>query len=78
MRKLIIIRLIRKRLGLKKYELFKFVGQKSKDVYYFDEEECMLMKLMPGHDLPVESGVSLNYILSSECKIRRVGNVNDK
>lgn len=64
----IVIFLIRKRLGLRKYEKFKFVGQKSNAVYYFTESN--LMKFW--HNQTVLSGVSLNWLLDNECKIERV------
>ena len=63
-----VIFLIRKRLGLRKYEKFKFVGQKSSAVYYFSESN--LMKFW--HNQTVLSGVSLNWLLDRECVIERV------
>ena len=33
-----IISLVRRYLGLKKYEGFKFVNQKSDDIYYFGDD----------------------------------------
>ena len=66
--KSLVIFLVRKRLGLKKGEEFRFVGQKSKDIYYFTNSE--LRKEMFGHD--VKSNVSLNYLLSDECEIKKL------
>ena len=66
--KRIIIFLIRRKLGLKKGEEFRFVGQKTKDIYYFTETK--LMKEMYGN--VVVSGVSLNYLLSDECAIKKL------
>ena len=63
-----IIFLIRRRLHLKKYEQFKFVGQKTDAIYYFTE--CNLMKRM--HGWTKLSGVSINWLLDDECKIERV------
>ncbi len=67
MRKIVIF-LIRKRLGLKKYEKFQFVGQKTSAVYYFTESN--LMKYWRNQTML--SGVSLNWLLDNECKIERV------
>lgn len=64
----IIIFLIRKKLGLKKFEKFKFVNQKSNAVYYFTESN--LMKYW--HDQTVLSGVSINWLLDNDCEIERV------
>lgn len=62
-----VIFLIRKHLGLKKYENFKFANQKSNAVYYFTESN--LMKRW--HGQTVLSGVSINWILDDECKIEK-------
>ena len=67
MRKVVIF-LIRKKLGLKKYEKFQFVGQKTSAVYYFTESN--LMKYWRNQTML--SGVSLNWLLDNECKIERV------
>lgn len=66
MRRLIIF-LIRKKLGLKEYSDFRFANQKSEAVYYFNERE--LVKIEYGLITP--SNVSLNWLLSDECKITR-------
>ena len=67
MRKFIIF-LLRKKLGLKKYENFKFVNQKSDAVYYFTEGS--LMKRWRGQTML--SGVSVNWLLDNECEIERI------
>lgn len=69
MRRLIIY-LIRKKLGLKKFENFKFVGQKSDAVYYFTESNVM-KRMSTGKTML--SGVSVNWLLDNECEIERVG-----
>lgn len=66
-----IVYLIRKRLGLKTYEVFQFVGQKSDAVYYFTDDA--VMKIWFG--VTEKSGVSLNWLLDEECNIRRVEDV---
>lgn len=64
----LVIFLIRKKLGLKKYESFKFTNQKKQsDYYYFTEDNLMKFDLMKGF---IDSNVSLNYLLSSDCKIK--------
>ncbi len=63
-----VIFLIRIKLGLKKYEKFTFVGQKSNAVYYFTEAN--VMKQWRGQTMM--SGVSVNWLLDNECKIERV------
>ena len=67
MRKLVIF-LIRKRMGLKKREKFKFVNQKSDAVYYFTDE--FLMKYWHGQTML--SGVSINWLLDNDCEIERI------
>lgn len=82
MKKLIVF-LVRKRFGLKKYEYFQFVGQKTDNVYYFDKDR--VIKMIPTNDrmylyvkeldkryMITDSGVSLNWLLNDECKIRRI------
>jgi len=67
MRRLIIF-LIRKKLGLKKFEQFQFVNQKSGAIYYFTESN-ILKKNVNGK---IEaSGVSLNWLLHDDCEIVR-------
>lgn len=63
-----VIFLIRKKLGLKKYEDFKFVNQKSDAVYYFTESS--VMKRWRGQT--VLSGVSINWLLDDKCEIEKV------
>lgn len=81
--KRLIIFLIRKRLGLKKYERFKFDNQKSPyDEYFFTDTELMKYepKFVPYNNTKWEieqgenshckpSSCSLNWLLSDECII---------
>ena len=64
--KRLIIFLIRRRLGLKKNERFRFANQKSPDIYWFTS--TALVKDI-GKAWVVKSGVKLNYLLSDECKV---------
>lgn len=68
MRKRIIVFLIRKRLGLKRREQFRFINQKSNAVYYFTSTQVMKADRSGTR----ESSVSLNWLLSDECAIEKV------
>ena len=65
--KRLIIFLIRRRLGIKKNEFFKFDNQKSNTTYYFTDTNLWKMD----HDkCEIElSGVSLNWLLNDNCTI---------
>lgn len=65
--KRLIIFLVRRRLKLKIREPFQFIGQRSKAIYYFTEDA--VMKAWRGNI--EKSGVSLNWLLDDECKIRK-------
>lgn len=67
----LIISLIRKRLGLKKFQRFRFVGQKSFDVYFFTETSLM-KKTVNG--LVCNSEVSLNWLLDKDCAVIKYEN----
>ena len=63
----LIVFLIRKRLGLGKYELFRFDNQKSKyDCYYFSTHG---VKKVRSDGFISPSNVSLNWLLNKECNI---------
>ena len=68
----LIIFFIRKKLGLKKYEKFRFVNQKSKHDYYYFNGYNKLMKVMGCTGFVVYSNVSLNWLLDDDCKIVKV------
>jgi hypothetical protein len=67
LRRLIVL-LIRIKLGVKKRERFRFEGQKSEDIYYFNETSLVKCR----GDRRYYSGVSLNWLLNDKCKIERV------
>lgn len=70
MRRLIIF-LVRRKLGLKLFEPFRFANQKSEvNSYFFDKNH--LWKLDIDNAQVYESHVSLNYILSNECHIEKL------
>lgn len=63
-----ILRLVRKKLGLKKNEKFQFVNQKSNAIYFFTEEAVMKR----WHGQTMLSGVSLNWLLDNDCEIQKL------
>lgn len=66
--KRLILYLIRRRLGLKKFELFQFTNQKStRDFYYFSNDK--LLKWDSFLRQEIKANVSLNWILDDECTI---------
>lgn len=76
--KKLIISLMRRYLGLKKYEGFQFVNQKSDDIYYFSYDG-IYKAYSYGHDYGGsirKSNVSLNWLLDDECDIQSVGMLN--
>lgn len=73
--KKLILFLIRKRLGLAKYENFQFVNQSDKREYYwFNDTE--LRKYDCRAKGVIRARVSLNWLLDDECEIVKV-NIND-
>lgn len=67
--KKLIIFLIRRKLGLRKYEGFQFTNQKNSCIYYFTSDE-LLRENPNGYIRECHAG--LNYLLSDECDIRKV------
>ena len=66
-----ILWLIRKKLGLKKHETFRFANQVSSDVYYFGDD--IIVKMVHGNPrLATRAGVSLNWLLDDECEIVKI------
>lgn len=66
-----VIFLVRKKLGLKKGEPFRFSNQKSGAIYYFKDDCITKVDLYYGIDERLSS-VSLNWLLSDECEIQKV------
>lgn len=76
--KRLIIFLIRKRLGLKKFQKFRFAEQESKyNEYYFTADALMKVRMvnLKGRYNPTitPSHVSLNWLLDDECQIKKRG-----
>lgn len=69
--KRLILFLIRRRLGLRKWQPFRFTNQKSKrNVYMFAEKSILKIdndSVRPGRIYL--SHVSLNWIISDDCEI---------
>lgn len=65
----LVLYLVRKKLGLKLYEDFKFENQKSYTEYYFTKKKLVKVVLTPENMHEEPSSVSLNFLLSDECKI---------
>ena len=67
-----IIFLVRKKLGLKKGEHFRFANQLNPyNTYYFTDDAVMKhLGRWKGED--AKSSVSLNWLLDDECKIVKV------
>lgn len=70
--KQLIIFLIRRRFGLKKYQNFRFDNQKSlDDFYWFDD--ITLWKFEHDSQSIRLAHVSLNWLLDDECKVIKGG-----
>lgn len=81
--KRLILFLIRRHLGLKKYEYFQFVNQKTRNVYYFTYEHVVKMEPtddkwyqyneeLKGRYKLTKSNVSLNWLLDDDCEIKKL------
>lgn len=66
-----IIFLIRRRLGLKNKERFRFLNQKSKEDYYFFYKD-MLIKYESEKYWYRPASVSLNWLIDDNCKIKKL------
>lgn len=74
MKKLIVF-LVRLCLGLKIGERFQFTNQHSEFDYYFFTDTALMKKHIHrnkrDYDYIEPSGVSLNWLLSDDCEIRK-------
>lgn len=74
--RLLVIFLVRKRLGLKTYEGFQFINQASKTNWYmFTNSE--LLKITYNNTYIRQSSVSINWLLDNRCAIKKMP-VNDE
>lgn len=63
----LILLLIRKRLKLKKYQLFQFKGQKDKTDHYYFHDTGLIKLQADGYQK--SSNVSINWILNCDKEI---------
>lgn len=66
--KRLIIFLIRRRLGLKKHQMFRFANQSvenAESIYYFGKDD--IYKIEKGKTRP--SSVSLHWLLNDKCQL---------
>ena len=63
--KRLIIFLIRKKLGVKTKQKFRFTNQKSDAFYYFTKDRIM----KESYGRTTDSNVRLNWLLDDECKV---------
>lgn len=70
--KRLILFFIRRKLGLKKHEKFRFANQNSQsDYYYFSNDRLMKRQFdKDGRGFLKESKVKLNWILDDECRVK--------
>lgn len=73
----LVIWVIRKRLGLKKGERFQFTNQKSALNYYYFTKDTLMKVHFGGEVVHRPSTVSLNFLLSDEVEIVRLGHETD-
>ncbi len=64
-----IIFLIRRKLGVKKFQRFKFKNQKQEGEYYFNSFRLVKILKIKKKVKQEESGVSLNWLLNNDCEI---------
>ena len=68
----LIMFLLRLKLGVKKYERFKFTNQRTKNEYHFDTH-TIYRSYLKGNTVYIEpSDVSINWLLNPCCEIERV------
>lgn len=68
----LIMFLLRLKLGVKKYEVFKFTNQRTQNRYYFDTH-TIYRSYLKGNMVRIEpSDVSINWLLNPCCEIERL------
>ena len=70
----LVIFALRKKLGLKKRERFRFSNQKSHAVYYFNNQYLMKIEKYGGVQY---SGVKFNWLMSDDCEVERYDSEED-
>ena len=66
-----ILKLIMKKLGVKDQEHFQFADQREEFIEYFFTLEALMRFNSETNEIK-ESRITLNYLLSDDCKIIRV------
>lgn len=64
----IVLFLIRRKLGIKKFQEFQFANQKTDAIYFFGHTG--INKRWKGEEVP--SNVSLKWILNDKCEIIKI------
>lgn len=73
MKKLIMF-LARKKLGVKKYEGFRFANQRSEDDwYFFGANNLYKVTYNFGRVMTIRSRVSFNWLIDDNCEIYKIG-----
>lgn len=71
--KRLIVFLVRKRLHLRKNERFRFVNQKTDNIYYFTSNRLVKVTETSGRISRHEKSlVSLNWLIDDDCGIELV------
>lgn len=69
-----IYSMIRRKLGLKKHQRFQFENQISTDTYYYFTRNKLIKRYNSKSKFwEQDSGVSLNFLMSKDCHIRKYG-----
>lgn len=70
----LIVYLVRKHLGLKKFQYFRFTNQKSKTVYWFSDRQILRVEKAGSKQVITLSDVSLNWLLDKRCQVQPLSN----
>ena len=70
--KRLILFFIRRKLGIKKHQKFRFTNQRSKNDYYYFSHDCLMKRHFDSDGIGVlkESNVKLNWILDDDCRVK--------
>ena len=70
----LIVFLIRRKLGLRKGEHFRFTNQRTRaNYYYFDSSALRKVSIHDNMVTDVLSDVPINWLLSDDCSIQKTG-----
>lgn len=70
--KRLIIFFIRRKLGIKKHQKFRFTNQKSQSDYYYFTNDCLMKRQFNDNGIGFlkVANVKLNWILDDECRVK--------